>query len=235
MKSWQEDLLGIFDGAQCEHATFRKIETATLALGFEHCAYGLRVPHPFYSPKTIVLNNHTASWWVRYISEGFLHADSTILHGRRTLTPLNWNNKVSGSARQLWNEAQRCGLRVGWTQSSLETMGVAGMLTLSRSHEVLSAVELASQEIKLRWLVDVSHLTLSGILASRLRGQIQLTAREIEVLRWSADGKTSGEIATILAVSQSTVNFHIKNAMVKLQTANKTAAVARAAMLGFFN
>lgn len=89
MKSWQEDLLGATEGAQREHAVFRKIETGARALGFEHCALGLRVAQPFSSLKTIVLNNHTASWWVRYIGEGYPHADSTVLHGRRTHTPLS--------------------------------------------------------------------------------------------------------------------------------------------------
>lgn len=235
MKSWQEDLLSITDSVRCEQTVFRKIEAAARALGFEYCAYGLRVPHPFSSPKIIVLNNYAASWWVRYVSEAYLQTDPTVLHGRRSPSPLVWNDRVSGAARQLWDEAQCCGLRVGWTQSNLDALGVAGMLTLSRSHEALSAAELASQETKMRWLVNLAHLTLSGILASRLRERIQLTAREIEVLRWTADGKTSGEISTILAVSEHTVNFHIKNSVVKLQTTNKTAAVVRAATLGLLN
>ena len=60
----------------------------------------------------------------------------------------------------------------------------------------------------------------------------QLTAREIEVLKWTADGKTYADISTLLDVSENTVNFHVKNAVIKLQTTNKTAATVRAAMLG---
>jgi LuxR family transcriptional regulator len=33
-------------------------------------------------------------------------------------------------------------------------------------------------------------------------------------------------------ISVDTVNFHVKNAVMKLKTTNKTAAVVRAAMLG---
>jgi len=47
---------------QCEHAVFKKIEAAAQALGFEHCAYGLRVPLPLSSPKTIILNNYPVAW-----------------------------------------------------------------------------------------------------------------------------------------------------------------------------
>ena len=89
----------------------------------------------------------------------------------------------------------------------------------------------------MRWLVNVSHLALSRIFKSEVKNNIlqALTARETEVLRWTAEGKTSGEVSDILAVSEHTVNFHVKNAVAKLQTANKTAAVVRAAMLGLLN
>lgn len=235
MKYWQEDLLSITDGLQSKQTVFKKIEAAARALGFEHCAYGLQVPHSVSSPKTIVLNSYTASWWARYVSEDYLQTDSSVLPGRRTPTPLVWNDEVVGSARQLWDEAQCRGLRIGMMQSSLDALGIAGMLTLSRLHQSLSGEELASQEIKMRWLVNVAHLTLSRICTSRLREQAPLTAREIEVLRWTADGKTSSEVSSILALSEHTVNFHVKNAVAKLQTANKTAAVVRAAMLGWLN
>lgn len=36
-------------------------------------------------------------------------------------------------------------------------------------------------------------------------------------------------------VSESTVNFHVKTAAAKFQTANQTAAVVHAASLGFLN
>lgn len=62
-----------------------------------------------------------------------------------------------------------------------------------------------------------------------------LTGRELEVLKWAAYGKTSREISEILIISVNTVNFHMKNAMSKLETVNKTATVARASMLGLLN
>ncbi|GAB3353599.1 helix-turn-helix domain-containing protein [Lysobacter tyrosinilyticus] len=59
-----------------------------------------------------------------------------------------------------------------------------------------------------------------------------LSAREVEVLRWTAEGKTASEISQIVNISERTVNFHINNAMMKLDAANKTAAVVRAVVLG---
>ena len=101
MKSWQEDLLSITDGVQCEHAVFQKIEAAAKSLGFEHCAYGLRMPIPISNPQTVVLNNYSAAWQTRYVNEGYLQTDPTVLHGRRSQVPLVWNEKVFDSSRQL--------------------------------------------------------------------------------------------------------------------------------------
>jgi DNA-binding NarL/FixJ family response regulator len=59
--------------------------------------------------------------------------------------------------------------------------------------------------------------------------QVALNERELECLTWSARGKTSPEIATILGLSKRTVNFHIENACRKLNVSTRTEAVARAA------
>jgi DNA-binding CsgD family transcriptional regulator len=48
------------------------------------------------------------------------------------------------------------------------------------------------------------------------------------VLIWAARGKTSGEMATILGVSERTVNFHCEQAMKRLDVINRTQAVAQA-------
>ena len=60
----------------------------------------------------------------------------------------------------------------------------------------------------------------------------QLSFREKECLIWAALGKTSGDIGAILAISENTVKFHMKNAMRKLHTSSRAAAVIKAVRLG---
>jgi DNA-binding CsgD family transcriptional regulator len=237
MKNWQEELLLITDRIGCQREVFGKIESAAKALGFDYCAYGLRVPVPISNPKTVLLSNYSAIWQSRYKAARYLLTDPTVIHGRKSQTPLVWSDAVFSAARFFWDEARSFGLNFGWAQSSLDAVGVGGMLTLARSHEVLTKQELYSKEIKMRWLVSVAHLTLSRIIIAEMSKSLKshLTAREVEVLKWTADGKTTGEISNILIVSDNTVNFHIKNAVAKLQAANKTAAVVRAAVLGLLN
>ena len=54
-----------------------------------------------------------------------------------------------------------------------------------------------------------------------------LTSREIDVLRLMAEGKTNGDIARVLFVSQGTVKFHVKNILRKMQASNRADASAR--------
>eukprot|EP00887_Chlorella_sp_A99_P003802 scaffold31.g3802.t1 len=86
----------------------------------------------------------------------------------------------------------------------------------------------------MRWLVNAAHLTITRALLPKFspNSAIGLTDREVEVLKWVADGKTASEISMIMLISVHTVNFHVKKAVTKLNTSNTTAAVTRAAMLG---
>jgi DNA-binding CsgD family transcriptional regulator len=59
-----------------------------------------------------------------------------------------------------------------------------------------------------------------------------LTEREIDCLNWTAAGKTSAEIADILTLSEHTVNHYLNRATKKLDTVNRTQAVAKALRIG---
>lgn len=237
MQSFHENLLVALDGATTEEAIFEALVAAAHTLGFEHCAYGLRMAVPVTNPKVVTLNNYPKSWQERYAKAGYVAVDPSVRHGLTNRTPLVWTDDVFASAQDLWSEAKDHGLRVGWAQSSLDGPGVGGMLTLSRSGEPLTATELDAKERQMRWLVQAAHMSLSRVMQPKLMMQpdVPLTPREIEVLKWSADGKTAGEIADILSIAVPTVNFHIKNVVLKMKAANKTAAVVRALMAGLLN
>jgi DNA-binding NarL/FixJ family response regulator len=55
-----------------------------------------------------------------------------------------------------------------------------------------------------------------------------LTSRVAEVLLWVAQGKTNGEIGTILGISESTVKKHLLEIFVQLGVETRSAATLRA-------
>ena len=59
-----------------------------------------------------------------------------------------------------------------------------------------------------------------------------LSQREIECLTWIARGKSSWGVSIILGISQNTVNFHVKQAMRKLEAPNRVVAVVKAIQSG---
>lgn len=63
--------------------------------------------------------------------------------------------------------------------------------------------------------------------------RVALSPRELESLNMAFEGLTARETASRMEVSERTVNYHLANAMAKLQTDNKLAAVQRACWIGW--
>ena len=54
----------------------------------------------------------------------------------------------------------------------------------------------------------------------------KLTSRELEVLRWVAQGKRNREIAAIMNISPRTIQKHVQSILVKLCVETRGAAAA---------
>ncbi len=96
------------------------------------------------------------------------------------------------------------------------------------------AAEVERWQFILSRLMPHFHLALSDILKHDQDGMEfpSLTEREIEVLSWLKEGKTSWEISVILDISERTINFHVTNMKKKLNASNRMGAVAQAMHLG---
>ncbi|MCO4089557.1 MAG: LuxR family transcriptional regulator [Limnohabitans sp.] len=237
MNTWQEDLLNLLLIPETSpEAIFAHIQRATVQLGFEHVAFGFQAPYPVTNPNVTLLNNYPTAWQQRYAQAGYLLTDPTVSHGRQSQTPIVWNDQAFASNRALWADAQDHGIKTGWAQSCLERSGAGSLLTLCRRAEPLTTSELQAKEASMRWLVQVAHVILSrAVLSQEKITYAALTKREREVLQWSADGKSAQDIADILNLSKGAVDFHLKNSIQKLNAPNKTAAVARAALMGWLS
>ena len=62
-----------------------------------------------------------------------------------------------------------------------------------------------------------------------------LSDREIQIVRWTSEGKTSAEIAIILGLSEHTVNSYIAAVLRKLHVVNRAQMVASAIRSGLIN
>jgi DNA-binding NarL/FixJ family response regulator len=123
--------------------------------------------------------------------------------------------------------------------ATLHTLGStqAAAREARRAQELLTslgaAAELARSQ---RLLDDFARSEAAGdddrVDAGGERGP--LSAREREVLALVAEGRTTGEIAGALVLSEHTVRRHVANILAKLGASTRAAAVARASELGLF-
>ena len=91
-------------------------------------------------------------------------------------------------------------------------------------------------ELDIRMFYDPKSETCELVFLERLPGkgvggvrtQLDLSKREIDVLRWVVEGKTNQEIALILGLSLSTVKTHMSSILRRLGVETRTAAVSLA-------
>jgi len=65
--------------------------------------------------------------------------------------------------------------------------------------------------------------------------RVDLTAREVEVLRYAAKGLSNRDIARVIGRTEDTVKVHLKHIMAKLGAADRTEAVTIALQRGIFH
>ncbi len=107
---------------------------------------------------------------------------------------------------------------------ALEAGALSYLLKTSRAEEIVDAIRLA---VKREAVIEPKVATK---MLSRIRdGSEQLphntlTAREMEVLKLIADGKTNQEIANDLFIGIKTVKTHVSNVLGKLGVEDRTQA-----------
>lgn len=226
-------LLESLDRSASADQAFEAVAATARKLGFEWCAYGHQYPLPFTRKDCFLINNYVQQWRARYDEAQYLRIDPSVRKARNSMRPMVWDDAFFREAPQLWDEARTFGLRHGWAQACFAPNGAVGLLSLGRSNEPLGRTELRRKEPVLRCLVNAMHQALSEYVArTPLQFARGLTRQEVEMLRWAADGKSAPQTATITALSLNTVEWHLKNAALKLGAGSRAAAVARAVAIG---
>ncbi|WP_456672362.1 MULTISPECIES: helix-turn-helix transcriptional regulator [unclassified Bradyrhizobium] len=126
------------------------------------------------------------------------------------------------------NEAKEAGLKHGVT---VPLLGPSVASFASRFDDVDPEYRL-SRLNTLAWQFHHAFSEIAPSSEGRCHMQVALSEREKDCLRWVEEGKSSWEIGVILRVSENTVNFHLKNAMRKLETNSRTHCVAKAIRQG---
>ncbi|MDZ7603189.1 MAG: LuxR C-terminal-related transcriptional regulator [Hoeflea sp.] len=183
------------------------------------------------SPR-IVLSDLPAGFLKEYDTLGLLKNSPIFAGLRRSTAPMSWSIDKIGANRP---PSEVSLAREFFTRHSISTSvyypvhgpnGRRAVIGFLGNRQAPGHTEMGELGIFVMHSYDVYSK-----LKSDMGGEPALTARELEVLHWAACGKTSGEIAEIVSLSDHTVNSYMNNAMRKLDCVNRTHLVAKALRL----
>lgn len=163
--------------------------------------------------------------------------DPVLKRMKRSNVPVLWDQATyaQDDAGDLWDEQAPFGYRTGIAVALHRLDGRHFLLGYSRNDP------LPTRERALgRLVADVQLLAVYAqdaairllLPANELGTHINLTPRELEVLRWGAEGKSAWVISKLLSISEHTVVYHTRNAIRKLGCQSKHEAAAKAGRLG---
>ncbi len=205
----------------------------TLDMDYDYYRFALIIPMSMQRPKVVLFNQCPDSWVQTYTDNNMLACDPVIQLARKQTLPIYWN-RLDERARFLQEGrmdvmglAAEFGLRNGISFPLHGAAGETGILSFITSERASSDLLLESSPI-LSWMAN--YIFEAAIRVVRMRDSDQhaaLTERETECLFWASEGKTSGEIACILGITERTVNYHLNQVTRKTGSMNRYQAIAK--------
>lgn len=223
------------------------LEEFTAASGFQFYTYitgrvvgGRRLANIDPRERPLHMTNIPDDWKAEYFKKKFCDHDPIWLFALGNLMPERWSNIVNrfdmtAKQQNIMNVGQDAGLSDGVIVPVHGPGGEFAVLSLSHSETATQAEQNVDlDETALHMFALRFHSQIRTSLGSGVsEPPADLTSREIDVLFWTAEGKSSWDISQILAISESTVNFHMSSAKRKLGVYSKPHAVAK--MFNFQN
>jgi len=208
--------------------------------GFEKALIAVVPEWPTSLGKAFLRSNYSDQWRCHYDSRQLINIDPTVSHCITRSTPLIWEPAIFADKKQkeMYEEASGYGLRSGLTLPYHGVNGELGILCFvndtkpsKRSNRdifhflpTLSLMRDFAFEASLRFAKPSMRMTAPS-----------LTKREIECLKWCADGKTSTEIAQIFCCSVSAVDFHFENLRRKFHATSRRQVLVKAIRCGLIH
>lgn len=237
------DFIDRLRGLTCPEEVVATFSEALRGFGFHSFLItGLPLPGRKIEPY-VLLNGWRPDWFDHYAEHNYIHCDPIATHCYSTIDPFLWS-EVTGATRlrireqRVMDEATEFEMNEGLVVPIFDSAGFQAAVTMAGGR--LDLCRDARPAVHL--MAIYAHSTVRDLIRASLaevrRGDGPgarvglLTARESEILKWTAVGKTAWEISCILNISRRTVEGHLFQARCKLDTATSTQAVVEALKLG---
>lgn len=198
---------------------------ALIPYDYTACLLGRRDKNNVLITYDLINVTFPSEWLDYYVIKGYHHIDPIVKENFDNFTLQYWADtyKKYKPQKDFIMAAEDFGLKKGFSYGIKNYKRTQGSLFsfsggyIERHSRYMAILQL---------IIPHLHQALTRILIQLDKKQaIQLTQREREVLQWLKQGKSSWDVSRILAISEDTVNFHIKNICQKLDAMNRTHAV----------
>lgn len=233
-----ESFIRAVDEAHTLESILSALVTRVNALGFDRFAYWLLWP-PDGARQPLCITNYPDKWAEYYRDENYSSHDYVGRFAAKSTIPFVWHDivdkyKLTEKQKLIFDEGKSAGLNSGGTVpihgpgAAKATFSVANQMD-----EKEFSQHFTQYRHEIHLMATYVHEKIMGLgLHKPLDGAIRLTPREIEILTWSAKGKSRWEISIILEISEETVKAHLENIRRKLGASNTTHAIAIALLHG---
>jgi DNA-binding CsgD family transcriptional regulator len=235
----QGDYLSVLEAK--DQAQFRSVVIRfAQQLGFDKVSAMVAVDRVGGPTEFIAVHNTPVAYLQTYDSLSVSKRDPVAQHCKRSTVPIVWgrSNYLDSGAIDQWEHQAQFGYRHGIAMALHLPEGRHFLIGVDRDQDLPSNTsELTRMVADLQlFAVHAQDTALRVLVAEDLQPERPaLTPREVEVLRWTMDGKTAKEVAAILNITERTVIQHLQNAMVKLVCNSKHQAVLKALRLGLIH
>jgi DNA-binding CsgD family transcriptional regulator len=209
-------------------------------LGFEKVAAMVAVDRPGIAPEFTSVHNAPMAWERAIEDLEMARRDPVMQHCRRNTMPIIWTQKtyLERGLIDLWDAQAAFGYRNGIAMSLHLPEGRHFTIGVERDQNLpMDRVELTRMVADLQLFAVHAQDTAMRVLVSEALQpeRPSITPREMEVLRWTMDGKTAKEVGDLMNITERTAIQHLQNAMRKLDCNSKHQAVLKALRLGLIH
>lgn len=200
------------------------------------CISGVPLPNETLAPY-VMLSGWPPDWLDRYNRNNYVHIDPVIAKLKTTTDAFEWSEAPydrapASPAARMMNEAAEFGLAQGLCVPVYSTSGFQAVVTFGGRHVAFTPDSKAALHLVGLYAHSCLRELLSQSGNRAAKKAVSLSPRELECLKWAAEGETAKEIAYRVALSTKTVEEYLKSAALKLQARNRVQAVAAALRSG---
>ena len=210
--------------------------------GFDRLIYGFTrymTPTSMGDPQDlVVLTNHESEYVDTFINEGLYFHAPMVQWSRTHDGATSWSVMQDMVASGTLTQAERkvldfnikCGVTAGYTISfkAVSARSKAAIALTAKKGMTQADIDEVWAEHG-RDIIVMNNVAHLKIISLPQHGSRSLTKRQIEVLEWVGDGKTTQDIAMLMGLTTATVEKHLRLAREALDVDTTAQAVLKAA------